>query len=88
MTMPLPPAPAALANAAPLLLSGHRSSLPTRIADWIAVAANYYIAAAVYEQLCKLSRRRTARGAGFRAPPSPGTFARRVTAPTSEFALV
>ena len=54
MTMPLPPAPAALANAAPLLLSGHRSSLPMRIADWIAVATNYDIATAVYEQLCKL----------------------------------
>ena len=54
MTTPLPPAPAALVNAAPLLLSGHRSSLATRIADWFAVSANYYIAAAVYEQLCKL----------------------------------
>ena len=54
MTMPLPPAPAALANATPLLLSGHGSCLAMRIADWIAVATNYYIAAAVYEQLCKL----------------------------------
>ena len=30
-------------------------SLGTRIADWLATAANYYTAAAVYEQLSRLS---------------------------------
>ena len=31
------------------------SSLGTRIADWLATAADYYTAAAVYEQLSRLS---------------------------------
>jgi hypothetical protein len=31
------------------------SSLGTRVADWLATAADYYTAAAVYEQLSRLS---------------------------------
>jgi hypothetical protein len=31
------------------------ASLGTRIADWLATAADYYAAAAIYEQLSRLS---------------------------------
>jgi hypothetical protein len=46
---------AAQDNASPLRLSDFSSSLGTRIADWLATAADYYTAAAVYEQLSRLS---------------------------------
>jgi hypothetical protein len=36
-------------------LANRVSSLGTRIAGWIRTAANYYTAAAVYEQLSELS---------------------------------
>jgi hypothetical protein len=54
---PRPPAAAEAAqrNAAPLRLSEFSSSLGTRIADWIKAATDYYTAAAVYEQLSRLS---------------------------------
>jgi hypothetical protein len=49
------PAEAARHNASPLALSGSSPSFAARIADWITTAASYYAAAAVYEQLSRLS---------------------------------
>jgi hypothetical protein len=49
------PAGAAQDNASPLRLSDFGTSLGTRIAGWITTAADYYTAAAVYEQLSRLS---------------------------------
>jgi hypothetical protein len=42
-------------SAWPFRLSDFGSSRGTRIAAWIATAADYYTAAVVYEQLCRLS---------------------------------
>jgi hypothetical protein len=36
-------------------LADSTASLGTRPADWLATAADYYAAAAIYEQLCRLS---------------------------------
>lgn len=49
------PAEAARRSASLLRLSDFGSSLGTRIADWITTAADYYEAAATYEQLSRLS---------------------------------
>jgi hypothetical protein len=49
------PAGAANDNPSPFRLSDFSSSLATRIAGWITTAADYYTAAAVYEQLSRLS---------------------------------
>ena len=57
MTIPdqLLPAWAARANGSPPRLLGTLSSLGGRIVGRLRVAANYYAAAAAYEQLSKLS---------------------------------
>jgi len=48
-------AEAAQHHASPLAHSGSSCSFAARIADWLATAADYYTAAAVYEQLSGLS---------------------------------
>ena len=49
------PAEAARPDASPLKLSDLSASLRARLTDWIATAADYYTAEAVYEQLSRLS---------------------------------
>ena len=49
------PAQPPLAQPSGSALANCVSSLGTRIADWLATAADYYTAAAVYEQLSGLS---------------------------------
>lgn len=51
----LSPAGTARRNGSPLRLFDFSSSLGMRIARWITTAADYYTAAAVYEQLSGLS---------------------------------
>jgi hypothetical protein len=49
------PALTAPRPASPLRLADFGSSLATSIADWVRTAADYYTAAALYEQLSRLS---------------------------------
>jgi hypothetical protein len=49
------PASAALGEPSRSALANRVSALGARVADWLATAANYYAAAAVYEQLSRLS---------------------------------
>ena len=49
------PAQTALRQATEVPFAICVSSFGTRIADWLATAADYYTAAAVYEQLSRLS---------------------------------
>jgi hypothetical protein len=64
-------------------LAGSTASLDTRLADWLATAADYYTAAAIYEQLAGC-RTPSCSGAGSRAQTWRATFAKPATAPTSE----
>ena len=52
--LPLP-APAALGRPSGSALASRVSALATRVAGWLATAADYYSAATIYEQLSKLS---------------------------------
>jgi hypothetical protein len=49
------PARSTLRQAPEVSFANCVSSLGSRIADWLATAADYYTAAAVYEQLSRLS---------------------------------
>ena len=49
------PAQTALRQAPEVPFANCVSSLGTRTADWLATAADYYTAAAIYEQLSRLS---------------------------------
>jgi len=49
------PAQSTLRSAPEIPFANSVSSLGTRFADWLATAADYYTAAAIYEQLSRLS---------------------------------
>jgi hypothetical protein len=51
----LVPSPAALGQPSKSALANRVSGLGTRVADWLATAADYYTAATVYERLSGLS---------------------------------